>query len=303
MKAIVYKKQGPPEVLQLKEVDIPIPENNEVLVKVYSASVTAGDVLLRKLPLVLTLIFGIFGMKRRNIPGVEFAGVVEQIGKDVTTFKVGDRVFGTTGGLKLGANAEFVCVPDKWKMGVIGKISEGVSFDDAAVLPVGGMTALYLLNNGSIKKGQKILIYGASGSVGTYAVQLAKYFGAEVTGVCSTSNIELVRSIEADHVIDYKNEDFTKNGHKYDVIFDAVRKIHLKQCKESLIPNGVFLTARSPTEESSENLDILMHLVETGHIKPVIDKIYRLEQVRSAHEYVEAGHKKGNVVVKIIDER
>jgi NADPH:quinone reductase-like Zn-dependent oxidoreductase len=303
MKAIVYTKQGPPEVLQLKEIEKPLPKNNEVLVKIYCATVTAGDVLLRKLPLILTLIFGIFGMKRRKIPGVEFSGVIESIGKDVTVFKVGDRVFGTTTGLSSGANAEYVCIPNKWKMGVIGKIVEGVSFDDAAALPVGGMTALYLLHKANIQKGQHILIYGASGSVGTYAVQLAKYFGAEVTGMCSTRNLELVRSIGADHVIDYKKENFTENGQKYNIIFDTVRKIHAKQCRESLKPNGVFITVRSPTKEMQENLDTLIQLVKSGEIKPVIDRKYSISKVQEAHEYVETGRKKGNVIIKIMDER
>jgi NADPH:quinone reductase-like Zn-dependent oxidoreductase len=300
MKAIVCTRSGSPDGLQLKEIKNPTPRDNEVLVKVHAATVTIGDVFVRKLPSLITLPLGIlFGFKRKKIPGHELAGVIEAIGKNVQRFKEGDQVFGTTTGLSFGANAEYVCVPEEWKQGVVAMKPANISFEEAAAVPIGGMTALQILRKGNIKRGQKVLIYGASGSVGTYAVQIAKNYGAEVTGVCSTANMKLVRSLGADKVIDYTKEDFTKSGQTYDVIFDAVRKISSSSCKSSLKKNGFFLSARSSTSEKTEYLIFLKELIEAGKIKPVIDRRYPLEQAAEAHRYVETGHKKGNVVITV----
>ncbi len=300
MKAIICTKSGKPEVLKLSEVEKPIPKPNEILVKVSASSVTRGDVFLRKISRFIIVPLGmLFGFKAMEITGVEFAGVVEDTGNQVTGFKKGDQVFGTTTGLKFGGNAEYVCVPEKRKSGVVIKKPAAISFVDAAALPVGGMTALHLLKKGNISKDQKVLVYGASGSVGTYAVQLAKYFGAEVTGVCSTNNLDLVKSIGADKVIDYTKEDFTKSRNSYDVIFDAVGKITKSGCKNVLRENGIYLTIKHPTSEKTEYLTLLCELIENGKIKPVIDRIFLLEEVVEAHRYVEMGHKKGNVVVTL----
>ncbi|MHC4213005.1 MAG: NAD(P)-dependent alcohol dehydrogenase [Planctomycetota bacterium] len=300
MKAIVWTKSGPPDVLELREVEKPTPRDNEILVKVRAATVTIGDVIIRKIPRLILLPIGLlFGFKAKKITGHEFSGDVETVGKDVKRFREGDAVFGTTTGLSYGANAEYVCVPEEWKLGVLALKPANMSYEHAASVPIGAMTALQILGKVKIKKGQKVLIYGASGSVGTYAVQLAKNHGAQVTGVCSGKNHELVRSIGADKVIDYTKEDFTQNGLTYDVIFDAVRKIKRSDCKQSLKESGIFLSARSPTSEKTEYLLILKELIESGKIKSVIDRCYRLEETAEAHRYVEKGHKKGNVVITL----
>lgn len=299
MKAIVCTKSGPPDVLQLREVEKPMPRDNEVLVKVHAATATIGDVILRKLHPLFFLPLQLFGMKRKRIPGHEFAGEIEAVGKQVKRFKIGDRVFGTTTGLSVGANAEYVCLPEKWGAGVLATAPTNMTYEQAAVVPVGGMTALYFLGKANIQRGQKVLIYGASGSVGTFAVQLAKNYGAEVTGVCSTANVELVKSLGAEQVIDYANEDFTKSGQVYDVIFDAVGKTSFSRTKGALKEKGVYLSVRSSTSEKAENLVFLKELIEAGKIKLVIDRCYPLEQTAEAHRYVEAGHKKGNVVINM----
>ena len=299
MKAIVCTKSGPPYVLQLREVEKPMPRENEVLVRVHAATVTIGDVILRKLHPLLFIPLQLFGMKRKRIPGHEFAGEIEAVGKDVKRFKIGDRVFGTTTGLSVGANAEYVCVPEQWSTGVLATKPANITYEEAAAVPVGGMTALYILRKGSIKRGQKVLIYGASGSVGTFAVQLAKHFGAEVTGVCSTRNVELVKSLGADQVIDYTKDDFTKSGQTYDVIFDAVGKASLSRSKSLLKEKGFFLSIRSSTSEKTEALLFLKELIEARKIRSIIDRCYPLEQTAEAHHYVEAGHKKGNVVINV----
>ncbi|MBE0670741.1 MAG: NAD(P)-dependent alcohol dehydrogenase [Anaerolineales bacterium] len=300
MKAIVCTKQGPPEVLQLKDVEKPAPNANEVLVKVYASTVTIGDVILRKMHPLLLLPMRLFGVKRKQTPGHEFAGEVEAVGWDVKRFRVGDQVFGTTTGLEVGANAEYVCVPEEWEAGVLAVKPANVTYEESAALPVGGMTVLFILQKGKIQHGQKVLVYGASGSVGTFAVQIAKHhFGAEVTGVCSAANVELVRSLGADNVIDYTKEDFTQNGESYDFIFDAVGKLSFTKVEKLLPRKEHFLSVQSSTNEKNENLILLKELAESGKIKPVIDKRYPLEQTAEAHRYVETGRKKGNVVITV----
>ena len=300
MKSIVSTKSGPPEVLQLKEVEKPIPSNHEILVKVHAATVTRGDTVLRKTHPLLFIPMQLFGVKRKKTPGHEFAGEVVETGKDVTRFKAGDQVFGTTTGLSVGANAEYLCLPEEWSSGVLATKPAKVSYEEAAALPVGGMTALYLLQKGHLQAGQKVLINGASGSVGSFAVQLAKqHFGAEVTGVSSTKNVALVKSLGADHVIDYTKTDFTKGDQVYDVIFDAVGKTSAAECKGILKENGSFVTVKGMTKESPENLLLLKDLMEAGKIKSVIDKRFPLEQVADAHRYVESGHKRGNLVITL----
>lgn len=300
MKAIVNLKHGPPDVLQLQEVMKPKPVVGEVLVRVHAATVTQGDVMLRKLHPLLYLPMRLFGVKRKRVPGHEFAGVVESIGTGVSRFKPGDQVFGTTTGLKVGANAEYLCVPEYGEKCVISCMPSKATYQEAAALPVGGMTALSILNKGNIQPGATVLIYGASGSVGTYGVQIARHhFGAEVTGVCSTANVELVQSLGAYQVIDYTQEDFTQTGQTYDVIFDAVGKISLPEVKDILAENGTYLTVQTTTRESLENLKILKDLFERGKINPVIDKQFPLKETDDAHMYVETGRKKGNVVITL----
>ena len=300
MKSIVSTKSGPPEVLELKEVEKPIPSNHEILVKVHAATVTRGDTVLRKMHPLLFIPMQLFGVKRKKTPGHEFAGEVVETGKDVTRFKAGDQVFGTTTGLSVGANAEYLCLPEEWSSGVLATKPAKVSYEEAAALPVGGMTALYLLQQGHLQAGQKVLINGASGSVGSFAIQLAKqHFGAEVTGVSSTKNVALVKSLGADHVIDYTKTDFTKGDQVYEVIFDAVGKTSAAECKGILKENGSFVTVKGMTKESPENLLLLKDLMEAGKIKSVIDKRFPLEQAADAHRYVESGHKRGNLVITL----
>ena len=296
MKAMVCAKYGSPEGLQLKEVVKPTPKENEVLIKIHATTVTFGDAMLRSFTFPARLIFGLFfGLKKNKILGHEFAGEIETSGSYVTRFKIGDQVFGSTD-MRGGANAQYICLPED---GMIAHKPVNLNFGEAAAIPVGGNTALYILRTANIQPGDKVLIYGASGSVGTYAVQLAKHFGAIVTGVCSTSNLDLVRSLGADQVIDYTREDFTTSGEVYDVIFDTVRKITNSGIKKSLKETGVFLSSSSSTTENAENLVFLKNLIEAGKIKPVIDRSYPLEQIPEAHRYVDQGHKKGNVVIDV----
>lgn len=300
MKAIFVTKAGSADVLELRNAEKPTPKDNEILVKVKAATVTRGDVALRKLPRALLFVVGMLaGFKAQKISGVEFAGIVETVGSGVRKFKVGDEVFGTTTGLAYGANAEYVCVPEMWKQGVATTKPTKLSFEQSAALPVGGMTALYLLKKANIQPGQKVLINGASGSVGSYAVQLAKYFGAEVTAVCSGKHISLVQSLGADKVVDYTKQDFVSSDAKYDVIFDAVGKISKSHAKSALKDSGTYLSIKSLTKESADNLTVLKELADKGVLKPVIDKTYSLEQTADAHRYVEQGHKAGNVVISI----
>ena len=312
MKAIVCTKYGPPEVLQLKEVEKPFPIDNEVLIRIYAASATVSDSLVRsgKVNFLLWLPMRIFvGFKRprRSILGLELAGVVEQIGKNVKRFKIGDNVFAFTGKL-FGAYAEYTCLPeDGVSMPgdcILALKPSNISFAEAAASPTRGTLALHFLKNGNVQNGQKVLIYGASGGVGTFAVQIAKHFGANVTGVCSTSNLELVKSLGADKVIDYTKDDPTKSNEYYDLIFDAVGKNKSSkfksQCKKALTPNGKYISVDDGTPKIGiDYLLLLKELIETGRIKPVIGKSYPLDQIVEAHKDVDSGHKKGNLTITI----
>lgn len=317
MKAVVYEKYGSPEVLQIKEVEKPRPKDNEVLIKIHASTVNSGDVRLRKSdPFLVRLYFGLLKPKIKVL-GVDVAGVVEATGKDVKLFKKGDPVFGSTTDHGLSAHAEYKCLPEE---SVLTLKPANLTLEESAALFFGAHSSLHFLRKGNIKKGQKALIYGASGALGVYAIQLAKYFGAEVTGICSTANLELVKSLGADEVIDYTKEDFTQNGQLYDIIFDTVGKSPFAGSVKSLKKKGVYLRAvhMSLTAllqglwtgltsdkkviggvafERKEDLIFIKELVEQEKIKPVIDRRYPVEEIVEAHRYVDKGRKKGSVVI------
>ena len=317
MKAMVYTKYGPPDVLRLKEVERPIPGDEEVLVKVHATTATAAEGMMRRgEPFWGQVILGL-GKPRRSILGLEFAGEISSVGRNVERFEKGDQVYGFTG-FRLGAYAEYVCMPEKGSLRIK---PANTSYEEAAAIVDGASTALFFLKDkASIRPGQKVLINGASGSIGTSAVQLARYFGAEVTGVCSATNVELVRSLGADTVIDYTQEDFIRNGRTYDIIFDTVGKSSFRRCKGSLTKNGCYLPTvglmnyvlalwtsiiggrrvkGGMSISKADALVFIKDLVEVGKIRPVIDRRYPLEQTAEAHRYVEKGHKKGNVVITV----
>lgn len=299
---MVCTNYGQPDVLILKEVDAPVPKENEVLVKIHASTVTAGDIRVRTFnsPLLLWVPMRIvLGLTRPRKPilGVELAGEIITVGQKVKRFKKGDQIFALTG-MNFGGHAEYTCLPENALMSIK---PSNVSYEEAASVLYGATTALYFLRKGNIQKGHKVLINGASGSVGTYAVQLAKYFGAEVTGVCSTTNVEMVKSLGADQVIDYTEEDFTSQGDYYDIIFDAVGKKSKSSCKKALTPNGSYVTVdgQGIAKVRLEDLVFLRELMERREIRSVIDRIYLLEELAEAHRYVEEGHKKGNLVIKV----
>lgn len=304
MKAVIYSKYGGPEVLKLTEIAKPVPKSKEILIKVSATTVTSGDVRLRSSDfpplfwLPARFIFGLFKPKKR-ILGHELSGVVEALGNEVTQFKIGDEIFGTTTMLRTGAYAEYTCLPERWKHGVVAKKPKNLNFEESAALPIGGMTALFLLEKAGLNKGQNVLIYGASGSVGSYAVQLAKSFGASVAGVCSTSNIDMVKSLGAQNVVDYSTQDFTQLKPDFDIVLDAVGKISKSRAKKILKKEGTFVTVQMITQEKLQHLIKLKDLAEAGEIKPFIDRHYGLESIAEAHTYVDSSRKRGNLIIKV----
>lgn len=322
MKAVICAQYGPPEVLQLKDVEKPVPGDNDVLIKIYAATVTMGDCELRSLTLPLwtripiRLYMG-YRKPRKLTPGMELSGVIESVGKNVVSFRKGDPVFGSTG-MGMGANAEYKCLRDTSALAIK---PAGVTFEQAAAIPVGGLNALHFLRKAKIRPGQKVLVIGAGGSIGTFGVQLAKLYGAEVTAVDRTEKLDMLRTIGAAHVIDYTQEDFSRNGEKYDVILDMVYKTRFSSCINALSEDGCYLMANPGPRrmlralwvswttrkkvifefagESVGDLNHIAELMASGKLKAVIDRRYPLDQIREAHRYVEGGMKKGNVIIVV----
>lgn len=322
MKAIVYERYGPPNVLELREVEKPTPKDNEVLIKIHATTVTSGDWRARTLKVPLgfgilsRLFFGVW-RPRQPILGTELAGEIEAVGKDVSKFKVGDQVFAFSGA-RMGCHAEYRCMPED---GAVALKPPNLTYDEAAAISFGGTTALDYFKRGKLQSGARVLINGASGGVGTTAVQLAKHFGAHVTGVCSTANVELVRSLGADHVIDYTKEDFTQNGETYDVIVDTAGTAPFSRSRNSLKEGGRLLLVlaslpqmlqipwvamtsskkivAAPAAERADDLRFLAELAQAGKFRPVIDRRYPFAEIAEAHRYVETGRKKGNVIITL----
>jgi len=328
MRAVVWTEYGPPEGLQLQEVVKPQPKDNELLIKIHATTVTVGDCEMRRLEyplttrLILRMYIGFRKPTRITVLGMELSGVIEEVGKDVTQFKKGDHVFAATGFIGTGTCAEYICLPEKPEAGAISKKPTNMTFYEAASVPVGGLEALSLLKKGNIQPGQEVLIIGGGGTIGPYAIQLAKFFGANVTAIDSTKKLEALRSIGADHTIDFTQEDFTKGGKIYDVIFDVVGTSSYSGCIKSLKENGIYLLTYTKlgrsirgrwtsmrsnkkvivgtSTDSVEDLNFLRELVEAGRLKSVIDTYYPLEKTAEAHRYVETGQKIGNVVITVI---
>ena len=328
MKAIIWTKYGPPEGLQFQEVEKPVPKDDEILIKVHATTVTAGDCEMRRLELPLMLSFpmrlyaGIIRPKRLLILGQELAGEVEDVGAQVKSYKKGDQVFGTTG-FGFGAYAEYICLPEEPDdtQGALAPKPTNLTYEEAAAVPTAGFEALHFLRKANIQPGNKVLIIGAGGSIGTFSIQLAKYYGAEVTGVDSTEKLDMLRSIGADHVIDYTKGDYTKTGESYDLIIDVVGKGSVSRRLKLLKQNGYYFLAYAglshilfslwtsitsqkklkieSSSQKKEDLIFLKELIEAGKIKPIIDKRYPLEQISEAHRYAETGAKKGNIVITI----
>jgi NADPH:quinone reductase-like Zn-dependent oxidoreductase len=322
MKAAVYEQYGPPDVLAVREVEKPTPKDNEVLIKIHATTVTAGDWRARSLQvpvgfgLISCLVFGV-SKPRQPILGTELAGEIEAVGKDVRTFKVGDQVFAFSGA-GMGCHAQYKCMPEDR---AVALKPPNLTYDEAAALSFGGTTALDFFRRGKLQRGERVLVNGASGGVGTAAVQLARHFGADVTGVCSSANVEMVRSLGATHVIDYTKEDFTQNGETYDVIVDTVGTAPFSRSKDSLAEGGRLLLVlgglpdmlqipwvpltsskkviAGPAAERVDDLRLLAELAQAGIYRPVIDRCYPLEQIAEAHRYVDSGRKKGNVIITL----
>ncbi len=319
MRAAYYTRYGPPEVVQIKNVEKPVPKDNEVLVRVRATTVCAADWRLRKAdPFLVRIMMGLWRPKKVNILGMEFAGTVESVGKAVTRFREGDQVFGATG-FKFGAHADYVCLREDGSLAIK---PVNMPLEDSAAILFGGVSALHFLRKAQIQAGQKVLVYGASGSVGTFAVQLAKHFGAHVTGVCSTGNLELVKSLGADEVVDYTREDFSSAGKVYDIVLDTVGKSGYTRSMRSLKRGGVYALVAGSILQSwftvlwvaltgagkvitgvaagePGDASFFKGLIEAGEVRTVIDKRYSLEQISEAHRYAEAGHKKGHAIVTV----
>ena len=327
MRAIIWTEYGPPEVLQLQEVEKPVPKDNEVLIRIHAATVTAGDCEQRNLKLqiwyrlIMRMLIGLKRPERITILGMELAGEIESTGKDVKRFKEGDQIFAATGFLNMGTYTEYKCLPEEPEEGALALKPANMTYEEATPVPIGGLEALCLIRKGNIQSGQKVLINGAGGTIGPFTVQLARYYGAEVTAVDSTEKLDMLHSIGANQVIDYTQEDFTNSSQIYDIIFDIAGKGSFSGCIRSLNKNGRYLIANPGLSQmfrgrwtsmisskkvmfgagipKTEDLLFLKELIEAGELKSVVDRSYPLDQIVEAHRYVETGHKKGNVVISV----